>query len=157
MKNITAEELIRIYGLKPHPEGGFYRETYRSPVTANGRNICTAIYFLLPAGQKSRLHKLGSDEIWHYYLGGPITIAQLFPDGRELRVVLGPDALAGQVPQHVVPAGCWFGSYPEPGTKFSLVGCTVAPGFDFDDFEIGGQAALLKEFPGAGELIKKLT
>lgn len=157
MKNITVEELVKLYALKPHPEGGFYRETYRSQATANGRNLCTAIYFLLPAGGKSRLHRLGSDEIWHFYLGGPITIAQLFPDGREERVVLGPDPKAGQVQQHVVPAGCWFGAYPEPGTKCALVGCTVAPGFDFDDFEIGGQAALLKDFPASAELIKKLA
>lgn len=157
MKNITIEELIKLYAMKPHPEGGFYRETYRSRATANGRNICTAIYFLLPAGAKSRLHRLGSDELWHFYLGGPITIAQIFPDGREERVALGPDPKAGQVQQHAVPAGCWFGAYPAPGTKYALVGCTVAPGFDFDDFEIGGSAALLKDFPNSAELIKKLA
>jgi predicted cupin superfamily sugar epimerase len=157
MKNITIEELIKLYAMKPHPEGGFYRETYRSRAAAGGRNLCTAIYFLLPAGAKSRLHRLGSDEIWHFYLGGPITIAQLFPDGREERVALGPDPKAGQVQQHAVPAGCWFGAYPAPGTKYALVGCTVAPGFDFDDFEIGGRAALLKDFPGSAELIKKLA
>jgi predicted cupin superfamily sugar epimerase len=157
MKNITIEELIKMYAMKPHPEGGFYRETYRSRITANGRNLCTAIYFLLPAGARSRLHRLGSDELWHFYLGGPLTIAQIFPDGREERVALGPDPRAGQVQQHAVPAGCWFGAYPAPGTKYALVGCTVAPGFDFDDFEIGGRAALLKEFPGSGELIKKLA
>ncbi|MGD9642439.1 MAG: cupin domain-containing protein [Elusimicrobiales bacterium] len=157
MKNITIEELIKLYAMKPHPEGGFYRETYRSQATANGRNICTAIYFLLPAGAKSRLHRLGSDEIWHFYLGGPLTVAQIFPDGREERVALGPEPRAGQVQQHAVPAGCWFGAYPAPGTKYALVGCTVAPGFDFDDFEIGGSAALLKDFPASAELIKKLA
>ena len=157
MKNITIEELIKLYAMKPHPEGGFYRETYRSRAAANGRNVCTAIYFLLPAGAKSRLHRLGSDELWHFYLGGPITIAQIFPDGREERVTLGPDPRAGQVQQHAVPAGCWFGAYPAPGTKYALVGCTVAPGFDFDDFEIGGSAALLKDFPASAELIKKLA
>lgn len=157
MKNITAEELIRIYGLKPHPEGGFYRETYRAQATANGRNICTAIYFLLPAGQKSRLHRLKADELWHFYLGGPLTVGQIFPDGSEARVTLGSDPAAGQVQQFLVPAGCWFGAYPEPGTKFSLVGCTVAPGFEFDDFELRGRAALLKDFPASGELITKLT
>lgn len=158
MKNITAEDLIRIYGLKPHPEGGFYRETYRSSgKTEGGRNLCTAIYFLLPAGQRSRLHRLKADELWHFYLGGPLTVGQLFPDGSEARVTLGPDPAASQVQQLLVPAGCWFGAYPEPGTKFSLVGCTVAPGFEFDDFELRGRAALLKDFPAAGELIAKLT
>jgi len=157
MKNLTAEDLIRICALRPHPEGGFYRETYRSAARSGDRNCCTAIYFLLPAGAKSRLHRLNSDEIWHHYLGGPVTIAQLFPDGQEERVVLGPDILSGQVQQHVVPAGCWFGAWLEPGSKFSFVGCTVAPGFDFEDFEIGGRPALLKEFPASAEVIRKLT
>jgi len=157
-KNITAEELIRIYRLRPHPEGGFYRETYRSSgKTAGERNFCTAIYFLLPAGCKSRMHRLRSDELWHFYMGGPMTIGQVYPDGSVERVVLGGDASAGHVFQHVVPAGCWFGAYPEPGTKFSFVGCTVAPGFDFDDFEFGDRATLSEQYPNAKELIKKLT
>ena len=158
MKNLTAEELIRIYGLKPHPEGGFYRETYRSSgKTEGGRNLCTAIYFLLPAGQKSRMHRLKADELWDFYLGGPLTVGQLLPNGLEERVTMGSDPAAGQVQQLLVPAGCWFGAYPEPGTKFSLVGCTVAPGFEFDDFELRGRAALLRDFPASGGLITKLT
>lgn len=157
-KNITAEELISIYRLRPHPEGGFYRETYRSSgKTAGGRNFCTAIYFLLPAGCKSRLHRIQSDELWHFYMGGPLTVARVCQDGSVERAVLGGDAAAGQVPQHVVPAGSWFGAYPEPGTKFSFVGCTVSPGFDFADFELADSAALLEQYPGAKELIKKLT
>ncbi|OGR65558.1 MAG: hypothetical protein A2X31_00250 [Elusimicrobia bacterium GWB2_63_22] len=158
MKNLTAEELIRIYGLKPHPEGGFYRETYRSSgKTEGGRNLCTAIYFLLPAGQKSRMHRLKADELWDFYLGGPLTVGQLLPNGLEERVTMGSDPAAGQVQQLLVPAGCWFGAYPEPGTRFSLVGCTVAPGFEFDDFELRGRAALLRDFPASGGLITKLT
>lgn len=158
MKNITVDELIRIYCLRPHPEGGFYRETYRSSgKTAGGRNFCTAIYFLLPAGHKSRMHRIRSDELWHFYMGGPLTVGHVSPDGNCERVMMGGDAAAGQVSQHLVPAGCWFGAYPEPGTKFSFVGCTVSPGFDFADFELADRATLLGQYPGAKELIKKLT
>ncbi len=158
MKHITAEELIRIYDLKRHPEGGFFRESYRAEgKTEGGRNFSTAIYFLLPAGHKSRLHRIKSDEIWHFYLGGPLTVAQIFPDGRIVRAVLGGNAAAGEKVQHVVPAGCWFGAYPGKDTEFSFVGCTVAPGFEFADLELGARAALLKQFSKAGGLIKKLT
>ena len=154
----SAADLIALHGLRPHPEGGFYRETYRSGGrTARGRRYSTAIYFLLPAGARSRLHRLKSDELWHFYLGGPLTVAQIHPGGRVERTVLGPDAAAGQTQQLVVPAGVWFGAYPEPGTSYSFVGCTVAPGFDFEDFEIADAAALLAEFPGAAALIKKLA
>ena len=158
MKNITAADLIRIYDLKPHPEGGYFREGYRSEEkTADGRSLSTAIYFLLPAGQKSRLHRIKSDELWHFYLGGPLTVAQILPDGWTESVTLGPDAAAGQLSQHAVSAGCWFGAYPEKGTEFSFVGCTVAPGFEFSDLELGDRAALPKRYPGAKELIKKLA
>lgn len=154
----SAADLIELHGLRPHPEGGFYRETYRSGgKTARGRCYSTAIYFLLPAGAKSRLHRLKSDELWHFYLGGPLTVAQILPDGSVERAVLGPDPAAGHAQQLVVPAGRWFGSYPEPGTKYAFVGCTVSPGFDFEDFEFGDRGALLAEYPGAAALIKRLT
>lgn len=153
----SAAELIELHGLRPHPEGGFYRETYRSGGRTGGRCYCTAICFLLPAGAKSRLHRLKSDELWHFYLGGPLTVAQIRPDGAVVRAVLGPDPAAGHAQQLVVPAGTWFGAYPEPGTKYSFVGCTVSPGFDFEDFEFGNRAALLAEFPGAAALIKRLA
>lgn len=158
MKNITAAELIRIYDLKPHPEGGFFRESYRAAGrTQDDRSLSTAIYFLLPAGHRSRLHRIKADELWHFYLGGPLTVAQILPDGWTETVTLGPDAANGQLSQHAVPAGCWFGAYPEAGTEFSFVGCTVAPGFEFSDLELGDRAALLKRYPGARELIEKLT
>ena len=155
--DITAEELIRLYGLEPHPEGGFFRESYRSEGKTGGKNFCTAIYFLLPAGHRSRLHRIKSDELWHFYLGGPLTVASISTDGRVARAVLGGDAAAGGRVQHMVPAGCWFGAYPEEGTAFSFVGCTVAPGFDFSDLELGERAALVEQFPQAKELIEKLT
>ena len=160
-------ELIRVYKLKPHPEGGYFRESYRSagtiPAAALGgnlsgeRNCSTAIYFLLPEGSKSKLHRIKSDETWHFYMGGPLTLAQIFPDGRVENVTLGQDIKAGQKFQHVVPAGCWFGAYPEPGSGFSFAGCTVAPGFDFADFELAVPETLLALFPHAANIIKKLT
>ncbi|HAT72225.1 MAG TPA: cupin [Elusimicrobia bacterium] len=157
----TAAGLIKAYALEEHPEGGFFRESYRAAgltATPRGtRNFSTAIYFLLKKGQVSRLHRIKSDEVWHFYSGGPLTVARLLQDGRAEKTVLGRDLAAGQKFQHAVPAGCWFGAYPSPGTEFSLVGCTVAPGFDFADFEIGGRGELLKEFPRAAALIKKLT
>ncbi len=151
--------VAELYGLKEHPEGGYFRETYRASgvVPGTGRSFSTAVYYLLAAGQRSRLHRLKSDELWHFYLGGPLAVAQLFPDGRTVTVLLGRDAAAGQRLQHAVPAGCWFGAYPAEGTEYSLVGCTVAPGFDFADLELGDRESLLKAFPAAVELIKKLA
>ncbi|MCX5791153.1 MAG: cupin domain-containing protein [Elusimicrobia bacterium] len=167
MAEPTAEELIRLYGLERHPEGGYFRESYRAAGLATAaeppgalpgaRNFSTAIYFLLPRGARSRLHRIKSDELWHFYLGGPLVIAQLFSDGKIERAVLGRDLLAGQVLQHAVPAGCWFGAYPAPGTDFSFAGCTVAPGFDFSDFELADGAALLRRFPHAAGLIEELS
>ncbi len=151
--------VAELYGLTEHPEGGYFRETYRAAgvIPGTGRNFSTAVYYLLASGQRSRLHRLKSDELWHFYLGGPLAVAQLFPDGRTETALLGPDAAAGQRLQHAVPAGCWFGAYPAEGTVYSLVGCTVAPGFDFADFELGDREGLLKAFPAAAELIRKLA
>jgi len=159
MNKLTARDLIRIYKLEKHPEGGFFRENYRAAgkITGSGLSFSTAIYFLLPAGERSRLHRIKSDELWHFYLGGPMTVAQISPDGRVEPVVLGQDSAAGQKLQHIVPAGYWFGAYPNEGTDFSLVGCTVAPGFEFSDFELAERAVLLKQFPQAKDVIVKLT
>ena len=151
--SLNAEELIEFYGLEKHPEGGYFRESYRAPDTVTvgrgERNSFTAIYFLLKAGDRSRLHRIKSDEVWHFYEGGPITVAQIEPDGRVQYTIMGKDAASGQKLQHAVPAGCWFGAFPCAGTEFSLTGCTVAPGFDFTDFELGERAALLEQLPGA--------
>lgn len=162
-----AEELAAVLGLAPHPEGGWFAESYRSAETlpAAGlpprfgapRSASTAIYFLLPAGARSLLHRIKSDELWHFYLGGPLRLTQLFPDGRVEEAVLGRDLAAGQRLQHAVPAGCWFGAAPEPGAPYALVGCTVAPGFDFADFDLGRRADLLARFPGARAAVERLT
>ena len=158
---MTSDELIRRFELLPHPEGGFYRETYRAQdqfTTPQGeRNCSTAIYFLLPAGAQSSLHRLKSDELWHFYLGDPLQIVEIHPDGRVLKTVLGRDIASGQNLQHIVPAGVWFGSFPLTEHGYSFVGCTVAPGFDFADFEMAVRGELLNEFPHAQECIERLT
>ena len=137
--------LVDKLSLAPHPEGGFYRETYRSAHS-------TAIYYLLPAGAVSRLHRLKRDELFHFYAGGPMTIVELRPDGSVVSTRLASDA-----PQHAVRAGAWFGGFPDEGSSFTLVGCTVAPPFEFAEFELGERAKLLAEFPSARPLIERLT
>jgi predicted cupin superfamily sugar epimerase len=164
---MTLDALVARLELAPHPEGGFYRETYRAgdllpreslpPRFSGPRAASTAILYLLPAGAKSRLHRIASDELWHYHLGGPLEIVEIAPDGRAAAAVLGPDLERGQVLQKCVPAGRWFGARPLPGTEWVLAGCTVAPGFDFGDFEMGRRAELLKRFPSAADAILALT
>lgn len=147
--------------LAPHPEGGFYKETYRSAETmsraGDTRNVSTAIYFLLPKGARSLFHRIKSDEAWHFYLGGPLTIVQIAPTGRIETVTLGQNIALGEQLQHVVPAGCWFGALPSSEHDYSLVGCTVAPGFDFADFEIARREELMARYPLAARWILKLT
>ncbi|OGR50588.1 MAG: hypothetical protein A2049_10860 [Elusimicrobia bacterium GWA2_62_23] len=156
-KKTGPRELIRLHNLKPHPEGGYFRETYRSSAPAPSRRVrrscCTAILFLLEEGDISRLHRIKSDELWHFYAGGPLRISAIRPDGKSESALLGP----GHNCQHLVPAGRWFGAAPEPGSGWSLVGCTVAPGFDFRDFELGSREGLLKRFPRAAKIIRQLT
>jgi uncharacterized protein len=162
---ISLSAIVEKLALRPHPEGGFYRETYRSKVSLPGgvagskrsRAAGTAILFLLPEGSCSLFHRLKTDEIWHFYLGGPLVLVELRETGEMARIAVGPDLLAGQELQHVVPAGRWFGAYPAPGSGFSLVGCTVAPGFEFEDLEFGLRDDLLSRFPAAQEEILRLT
>ncbi|MEQ1917695.1 MAG: cupin domain-containing protein [Elusimicrobiota bacterium] len=156
------KELVEAYGLAPHPEGGFFRETYRSAekMTTRGgveRPISTGILFLLPEGEKSRLHRIKSDELWHFHLGGALRLTQISPEGKVEEFILGPEIGKGQSLQHVVPARYWFGAEPVAGAGFCLVGCTVAPGFDFADFDLGSRATLLARFPDAREAVLKLT
>lgn len=162
-----AAEIIRQYQLKPHPEGGFYRETYRSagmiPARClpqgfmHSRNVCTAILYLLEESDFSVLHRIRQDEIWHFHLGGALRLVIISPAGKLTEVRLGQDAAAGEYVQYVVPAGHWFGARPAAGAVFSLVGCTVAPGFDFDDFELGDREALLRIFPEHRETVLAFT
>lgn len=161
MSNVTVDELVKLYDLQPHPEGGYFKETYRSAQTMDTeggtRNHSTAIYFLIPEGKKSHLHRIKSDELWHFYLGDPMTLVQISPEGAVEQITLGADVKNGQRVQHTVPAGYWFGAYPNPGSRYSFFGCTVAPGFDFQDFEMGNREKLLQEFPNAKEVIERLT
>lgn len=162
----TAQSYIQSLQMQPHPEGGFFRESYRSEqtmeVTAPGggtqqRNVCTAIYFLLEAGNFSAFHRIKSDEIWHFYAGQALEVLELLPSG-ELRCTrLGPDILRGELPQYVVPANTWFASRVADGGTFSLVGCTVAPGFDFADFQLARRQELLEIFPQHRQIITELT
>lgn len=163
---MVPEDLIKLYNLKPHPEGGYYSETYRSTETIpygelpsrfhGDRYYSTAIYYLLLEGQKSKFHRLASDELYHFYLGDPVVVVQLYPDRVE-EIVVGPNVTQGEKLQHLIPNGTWFGAYPKAGSRFSLVGCTVAPGFDFADFEVADQEKMLREFPFAREMILRLT
>jgi len=135
-----SAELISQLGLSPHPEGGHYRETYRAaqlvPTAQGQRAASTAILFLLSAGERSCWHRIRSDEAWHFHSGGGLLIHQLSPCGTTQTTQLGMNLKAGERPQHVVPAGDWFAAEPANGTPWSLVSCTVAPGFDFADFEL---------------------
>lgn len=165
--SLTSEEIIGLYGLLRHPEGGWFRESHRSTgviprsvlpaAFAGQRCYSTAVFFLLQKGERSLLHRLASEEVWHFYLGGPLRLVQLDSEGGAETFLLGQDVAAGQKLQHVVPAGTWFGAFPEPGSDYAFVGATVAPGFDFADFELGRRDDLLKRFPRASKHIQDLT
>ncbi|MEJ2004931.1 MAG: cupin domain-containing protein [Cyclobacteriaceae bacterium] len=148
---------------KPHPEGGFFSETYRSPNkmkpewTTHPRNISTAIYFMLTAGNFSAFHRIKSDEIWHHYIGGTAEIHVIHTNGEYELIRLGKRLDEGEVPQAVVPAGSWFASVVKSGEDFVLTGCTVAPGFDFADFEMASRQELLSQFPRYADIIHQLT
>ncbi|HEY4161915.1 MAG TPA: cupin domain-containing protein [Dongiaceae bacterium] len=164
---ISAASLVAHLGLTPHPEGGYFRETYRAgeTVAASGlparfgaaRSFSTAIYYLLEAGQCSRLHRLKTDEIFHFYAGDPLIIVEITKDGALQETRLGTDFTQEMVPQHVIAAGNWFGAAPAKGSRYSLVGCTVAPGFDFADFEMAARRDLLEAHPRHADWITRLT
>jgi uncharacterized protein len=155
---MNARDYIQTLSLLPHPEGGYYKETYRSEESielkgfGGKRNFSTAIYFLLEKGNFSALHKIKSDEIWHFYTGDVLEIIEIDTQG-ELKVTeLGEGNF-----QYCVPAGNWFGSRVKQGGKFSLVGCTVSPGFDFADFEMADRKKLSAAFPHHVKIIEQMT
>jgi len=159
---MTADEIKRLLHLEPHPvEGGWYRRTYTSAgvvqLDRGRRAQGTAIYYLLEAGTFSEMHRLASDEIFHFYLGDPVEMLQLLPAGRSALFNLGPDLAAGQDLQLVVPAGVWQGTRLVVDGKVALLGCTVTPGFDFADYESGKFAELAAKWPAESEIIRKLT
>jgi predicted cupin superfamily sugar epimerase len=166
----TASQIIEALGLRPHPiEGGYFRETYRSagsiPAAAlpsayrteAGRSFGTAIYYLLTAETFSEMHRLPTEEVFHLYLGGPVRMLQLFPDGSGREVIIGADVLAGEQPQLIVQPGVWQGSRLEPGVEFALLGATMAPGFDYADYEQGRRGDLSERYPEYAAIIRDLT
>lgn len=164
--NAEAQYWIEKLGLQPHPEGGYYRETYRSGQRLLGcclhehegpRVAATAIYFLLRGEQFSSLHRLRSDEMWHFYTGSPLTLYIIDPQGSLSLVKLGKNVENGESFQAVVPGGCWFGATVDDPDGYTLVGCTVAPGFEFEDFELGKREQLIEQYPQHRELIERLT
>jgi uncharacterized protein len=159
---MTAAEIKKLLQLEPHPrEGGFFRRTYTSPGTVElprgARAQGTAIYYLLEPGTFSEMHCLASDEIFHFYLGDPVEMLQLYEDGRSAHFILGPDLKAGQHVQLVVPAGVWQGTRLIGDGKVALLGCTVTPGFDFADYRSGRAAELIAKWPDEAKRIKALT
>jgi predicted cupin superfamily sugar epimerase len=158
---IDVEALKRRLNLVPLPfEGGFFAETYRSANAVEGgagtRALMTAIYYLLTPDTCSQMHRLKSDEVYHFYLGDPVEMLLLHPSGGE-KVMLGPDLEAGMKVQHIVPAGVWQGSRLADGGRFALLGTTVAPGFDRADFVLGGRDELFALYPWLGAEIMRLT
>lgn len=158
---MTANEIIEKLHLEAHPEGGFYKETYRSELLIKTdqqqtRNVSTAIYFLLKEDEKSLFHRIQSDELWFFHQGEALEI--VFIENNQLRtIILGNDIENGEVPQAKIPANIWFGARVKNAVGYSLVSCTVAPGFDFLDFELANREALTSEFPHLKESIQTFT
>ncbi|MBU2915299.1 cupin domain-containing protein [Reichenbachiella agariperforans] len=158
------DNLIQTLALVPHPEGGYYKETYRSTDSIQlaspfdgTRNYSTCIYYLLTSETFSAFHRIKQDEIWHFYQGATIDLHLIHPDGRHELIEIGHDLGMGQVPQYVVPAGVWFAAEVAALDAHALVGCTVSPGFDFKDFELANRADLNATFPDHSEVISRLT
>lgn len=161
----TAEDWIETLGLEPHPEGGYFRETYRSPRLLGGRTpVSTAIYFLLRRNDVSAFHRIASDEMWHLYASTPLTrlrVWRITPEGRLGTFLLGGEPARNEVFQDVVPAGDWFGAEVEvlgaADDAYVLVGCTVSPGFTYETFELAEAEVLAAKWPEHRELIFRLS
>ena len=160
------DQLIWQHNLQPHPEGGWYYQTYKSdeqiaagalPERFGGdRAFSTAIYFLLEQGNFSAFHRIKSDECWHFYSGDALQIYLIRQNGELEIISLGNDLEKGQTFQYVVPANCWFASRPAPGSAYCFVGCTVSPGFEFEDFEMANAITLSDAYPQHKAIIKEL-
>ena len=164
---MTGAQWIESLNLVPHPEGGYYRETYRATerVEANGlparfqasRSLSTAIYYLLERGDFSSFHRIKSDEIWHHYAGGDLCLHLLDPATGHVALRLGCNPDTGAQPQMVVPQGTWFAAEVSAESDYTLAGCTLAPGFEFADLEMATAAVLSTEYPDAADLVRRLT
>jgi uncharacterized protein len=158
----NAQYWIEQLGLSPHPEGGYYRVTYKSDLTIaqsalpnsyqGDRSASTAIYFLLAGNDFSAFHRIASDEVWHFYAGSTLVVYVIDAEGNRSELQLGDRAFQG-----VVKTGCWFASRLKEPSGFALVGCTVAPGFEFADFELAARSELIRTYPSHRNLIEELT
>jgi predicted cupin superfamily sugar epimerase len=167
MTKQSADFWIKHLHLTRHIEGGSFSEVYRSPLifsadslpgkTGGNRNACTHIYFLLEKEQFSAFHRIRFDELWHFYTGDPLTVYEIDDTGALHQHLLGNDPQAGQSLFCCIKGGSWFGSKVNDGGTYSLVGCTVAPGFDFDDFELAKREELMQQYPAHKEIITALS
>ncbi|NRA93136.1 MAG: cupin domain-containing protein [Psychroserpens sp.] len=165
VEDITS--IIKSLDLQPHPEGGYFKETYRSdgrinvdslgPSYSGSRNYSTCIYFLLTSENFSAFHRIKQDEIWHFYKGSPIVLHTISSEGIYHKQLIGSNFENDEVPQYVVKGGDWFAAEVLDADSYSLVGCTVAPGFSFEDFEMADRSDLTKDFPEHRDIIEKLT
>lgn len=156
-----SEQIIKNLKLLPHPEGGYYKEMYRAEQKINldngkSRNVSTAIFYLLENEDKSRFHRIASDELWFFHQGNPLEILSI-QNGKLIKTVLGNNFEVGEVLQAVIPAHTWFASRVKNSKGYALVSCTVAPGFDFADFELADRDKLINEFPDLITYINALT
>jgi uncharacterized protein len=179
-KKTEAKYWIEKLGLEPHPEGGYFRQTYKSdliieaspvappssrllrqggnpPLQRFSRAASTAIYFLLEGEDFSAFHRLRSDELWHFYAGSTLVVHVIDPSGDHSSILLGNNLERGEIFQAVVKAGCWFASEVQDRKSLALVGCTVAPGFEFEDFELARREELASKFPRHKKLLERLT
>ncbi|CAL2103728.1 Cupin_5 domain-containing protein [Tenacibaculum sp. 190130A14a] len=164
---MTAQQIINQFDLTAHPEGGYFKETYRSSGVIQNehlssefvgdRNYSTSIYFLLTSEKFSAFHKINQDEIWHFYKGSTLKLHMISPEGDYSFVLIGNDLAQNELPQFVVPAGYWFAAEVEATNAYAFTGCTVAPGFDFNDFVLPKKEALIALFPQHKAIITKLT
>jgi hypothetical protein len=164
---MKADDYIKILNLTKHPEGGYFREVYRSKESFEltqlesqvkvKRNFSTSIYFLLKGDEVSNFHKIKSDEIWHHYSGSHVRIIMISNDGQITEQIVGSNLTNGEMFQFVVPAGVWFAAEVIDKDSFTLVGCTVSPGFDFHDFELASRDKLVDEYPEHKVIINRFT
>lgn len=163
----TVERIIDILKLEPHPEGGYYTQTYKTDESLPGdylperyggsRSFGTAIYYLLTPDTFSTMHRVKSDELFHFYSGDPVEMLQLFPDGTGKTVIIGSNLEEGMLPQVIVPRGVWQGCRLLPGGEYALMGTTVSPGFEFSDYEEAKRSVLIRHYPAFDHLIIALT
>lgn len=154
------DDIIKCLDLAAHPEGGYFKETYRAKETVSCsqgcRNLATNIYFLLKSGQKSAFHRLKSDEFWYYHEGSSLEVFIIYPDGRMEEKVLGGDCLNNCEPQLLLPKGTWFAARCKEVNSYTLISCSVSPGFHFDDFELAERNKLQEEFPQFKDIIAEM-